>query len=325
MRFLVLLCAITSSAISAGATATAERVQETSGFAFYSAFWPNLHHTLYAATWTRRPHTTARPKAGPLPEPLEGALTADERAAWEAAIAYYERELADRDLLFDYEMATIKQVVAAAGETLPEKGLPAGLREVLLKAAPVYRRYWWGMHDRANRAWIADVAPRVATLAPEITPRLAKLMQTPWFAQPVRVDVVRVGNSQGAYTSLRPTHITVSSGESNDQQWSGAEILFHEASHALIRPIIESIDAAGKTSGKQTGDLWHVVLFWTVGDLVREALEQRKIAYSPYIYATGLFQRAWPQFEVPVEKEWAPYVAGKISLNEAVTKLVATI
>lgn len=325
MRFFVLLCTMASMLISPRASGAGERVRETSGFVFYSAFWPNLHHTLYAVAWARRPHTGRRVLAGPLPEPLEGALTADERAAWDAAVAYYDKELADRDLLFDDQMAAIKQVLASAQKTLPKTGLPPGLREVLIKAAPVYRRYWWPMHDRANRAWIDDVAPRVAELAPSVIPRLSRLMQTPWFAHPVRVDIVRVGKSQGAYTSLEPVHITASSGNPNQQQWSGVEVLFHEASHGLIAPVQERIDAAGKAAGKNTRDLWHVVLFWTAGELVREALAQRKIEYNPYIYATGLFQRGWPQFQKSVETEWAPYVEEKISLDEAVKRLVAAI
>ena len=186
MRFLVLLCTVASLVVPPSASAASGRVRETSGFVFYSAFWPNLHHTLYAVAWARRPHTDKRVLAGPLPEPLEGALTADERAAWNAAVNYYDRELADRDLLFGDEMSGIKGLLAAAEKTLPETGLPPGLREVLLNAAPVYRRYWWPMHDQANRAWIDDVAPRVAELAPSIIPRLSRLMQTPWFAQPAR-------------------------------------------------------------------------------------------------------------------------------------------
>jgi hypothetical protein len=53
---------------------------------------------------------------------------------------------------------------------------------------------------------------------------------------PTRVDVVRVGKSQGAYTSSinpRP-HIVVASGDSSYDGWSGTEMLFHEASHDLF-------------------------------------------------------------------------------------------
>lgn len=327
MRFLAFLLAVVLCPIAVTAADNTERVSQTANLDFYSAFWPNLHHTLYAAAWARRPHTNARPLAGPLPEPLDGALTADERAAWEAAIAYYDHQLADRDLLFDQEMTTVKERLSSAQGSLPETGLPPGLHDVLLKAASVYRKYWWPAHDRANRAWIADVVPRVSMLAPEVTARLARLMLTPWFTRLVRVDVVWVGNVQGAYTSIGPdVHITVASGEPNDQQWAGAETIFHESSHALIAPVQERIDAAiktaGKTNEKHARVLWHVVLFWTVGEVVREALDERHTKYEPYLYSTGLFQRAWPELEKPVETEWAPYVNGKISLDQAVDQLV---
>src|SRR5215469_9781546 len=114
MRFLVLLCTVASLVVCRNANGASERVRETSSFVFYSAFWPNLHHTLYAVAWARRPHSGKRVLAGPLPEPLEGALTADERATWDAAVAYYDRELVDRDLLFDDEMTGIKELLAGA-------------------------------------------------------------------------------------------------------------------------------------------------------------------------------------------------------------------
>src|SRR5579872_313551 len=199
-------------------------------------------------------------------------------------------------------MTAINNLLAATEGELPKQGLPTGLREVLVKAAPVYQRYWWSMHDRANRAWITDVARKVETLAPAVTSRLAHLMQTPWFTKPVRIDVVRRGKVHGAYTSIHPqVHITIASGEVDSQQWAGAEIVFHEASHALIDPIRERIATEARTTGKKATGLWHVVLFFTAGEVVCETLQSRKISYTPYIYATGLFQNAWPQFQNPLE------------------------
>jgi hypothetical protein len=43
--------------------------------------------------------------------------------------------------------------------------------------------------------------------------RLTSLYDVPWFTAPVRVDVVRAGKSQGAYTSVNPTHIVVASSD----------------------------------------------------------------------------------------------------------------
>jgi hypothetical protein len=36
-------------------------------------------------------------------------------------------------------------------------------------------------------------------------------------------------------------------------------------------------------------------------------------------------KRAWPQFQRPTEIEWAPYIEVKISIDEAINRLVAAI
>lgn len=311
---------------TAGA-ATAEIVTEVANLRFHSAFWPNLHHTLYAAAWDRRAAGGGSPRrlAGTLPEPLTGTLTPEERAAWDAAVAYYDRELASHDLLFANRMAgPIRRAMIAGGGT-PGTGLEAAHREVLDAAAPIYRRHWWPLHDRANRAWIADIAPRTKEIAKDVTARLAALYQTPWFTDPVRVDIVRVANWQGAYTMNRPTHVTMASGDPEAAGWNGVDTVFHEVSHTLVLKIQQMIDDEARASGKQPGTLWHALQFVMSGEVVRETLAARKVEFVPYVYRTGLIDLAWSTFKGPLEREWMPYVHGKISLEEAVKRLVAAI
>lgn len=324
MKFLVLVLVALSSVIAAMADARKERVAQTSAFELYSAFWPNLHHTLYAVASARRPH--GKSLAGHLPEPLEGQLTPEERTTWETAVAYYEQNFAGRDLLFGDDMVAINNALAASGAKLSSPGLREDLRAVLVKAAPVYRRYWWPVHDLANRTWIADAASRVKEIEPAVKARISQLMLTPWYKRPVRVDVVRAANWQGAYTSIEfGVHITIASGDSELQEWSRAEILFHEASHGLINPLRDRLQQAAQRDGKQPHDLWHVVLFYTVGEVVQQTLASRRINYTPYLYSTGLFQRAWPKLQKPIEQEWAPYIRGQIPADQAVKHLVAAL
>ena len=299
-------------------------VAEVSQLQLYSAFLPNLHHTLYAAAWARRPPGRGRPGSAPLPEPLDGPLTPDERARWDAAVEYYDRELASRNLLFDEGMTALKVLLASAGDDPPQSGLAPEHRQALASAAPIYRKYWWPVHDRRNRAWIAEAVTRVSQIAPEVTRRLTQLYRTPWFTSGVRVDVVRAGIAQGAYTSTDPaTLITVSSGDRNYAGWASAEMLYHEASHALIDQIERRIRE--EAHGKNVQNLWHVVLFYTVGEVVRQTLAARHVDYVPYLYATGLFDRAWPQFRGPVEREWQAYIDGRLTLEAAVTRLVTGV
>jgi hypothetical protein len=220
------------------AQAPAEVVLEQAPFSVISAFWPNLHHVLWAEAWRRRPPTEEN-AAGPFPEPLTAALTAEERGAWEAAVAYYDAEVADLHPLF--EMSSIrKTMIAAAADGLPadalaKAGLETSHHQVLAGAAPVYRKYWWPAHDAANRAWAVDPMAKVAALTPAVPERLARLFGTPWLTGTVRVDVVRVANREGAFTSIDPppAHITISSSAPTNRDWTSAEILFHESSHAM--------------------------------------------------------------------------------------------
>lgn len=308
------------------ASGTRDRVADVASLQLHSAFWPNLHHVLYAAAWSLRPAQSGRPPlAGELPSPLDADLSPEERRDWNAAIAYYDRALASRDLLFDAGMIAINDLLASAGELLPAEGLSDEHRGALAGAAAVYRRHWWPEHDRVNRAWAARAAERLRVLSPEVPDRLASLYGTPWVRTPVRVDVVWVGNRQGAYTTLRPTHITASSGDPDNQGWNAAELLFHESSHALVGPIAAAFRDALAAQHKRAPVLWHVALFYLTGEVVRQALAARGMGYSPYLYQTGLFDRAWPQYRSAIERDWAPYVNGRRSLEDAVDAVVRGI
>jgi hypothetical protein len=301
-----------------------ELALEQRPFAIHSAFWPNLHHVLWAEAWAKR-STSERSPAGALPEPLKANLSKDERTAWDAAVAYYDREMADLHPLF--EMGPIRKFLIAVKGDLPATGLEPAHRQALVAAAPVYRKYWWPAHDRANRAWLTDPMAKVASLSPAVPERLSKLYGTPWFTSIVRVDVVWVGNREGAYASIDPppAHITISSSDSNHTGWTAAETLFHESSHALVRPILEAFAAELRAQGKASRDLWHVALFYMTGEVVRQALAERGITYVPYLYKTGLFDRAWPHYKAPIETHWKAYVNGEISRDAAIKNIVSAI
>jgi hypothetical protein len=191
----------------------------------------------------------------------------------------------------------------------------------------VYRKQWWPAHDRLNRSWASDPFSKVAALSPEVPDRLAKLYGTDWFTSPVRVDVVRVASREGAFTSIDPppAHITMSSASAVLTGWTAAEVLFHEASHALVFPLLKAFDAEAKAQRKKASDLWHVALFYLSGQVVREALAARGVSYEPYLYKTGLFDRAWPHFKPAIETHWKAYVDGKTTRDEAIKNVVSAI
>ena len=295
-------------------------VTEVEQLRFYSAFWINLHHTLYGAAWDRRPHTGARRPVDPLPAPLTAPFTDEERTAWDAAITFYDRTIADRDLRFGYDMAHIK--IALADGRLEADVISSELRATLQRAAPIYRRYFWPAHDRSNRVWIAATTERLRLIARDIIPTLERLYARPWFTSPVRVDIVWVGR---AYTTLNPTHATVSTAEKVLKDWTSVEIVLHEISHELILGIERELAAAFGDRLKGHDGLWHVVQFYLTGVAVQDALRRRGIDYSPYLYSTGLFDRAWSNYRKIIEDVWTPYIRGSAARAQAIERTVSTV
>ncbi len=216
-------------------------------FEFHSSFWTNLHHFLYQQARLKRPGESAPGKGSAASasagEPVRtGSLTAEEQAAWSGAVAYYEKNLADKDLLFNGDMINYKNRLAEletcadlSGRSAPgcDAGLPPEMARALETAAPVYRAHWWTEQDRANRAWIAAVSPLVRQMGGDLARQLAEVYQARWPTGKIRVDVAAYANRSGAYTTLDPMDVTLSSTDAGNQGPSGFEVLFHEASHAL--------------------------------------------------------------------------------------------
>jgi hypothetical protein len=325
MRFVVFACLALvlagapsrAQAQSADATALVTEIEQ---LRFYSSFWINLHHTLYGAAWDRRPQTGARRPVDPLPAPLTASFTDEERRTWDAAIVFYDRNIADRDLRFGYDMAHIK--IALADGRLDADVIGADLRATLQRAAPIYRRHFWPAHDRSNRAWIAATSERLRLIARDIVPTLERLYARPWFTAPVRVDIVWVGR---AYTTLKPTHATVSTAEKVLEDWTSVEIVLHEISHELILGIERELAVAFGNRLRGHDGLWHVVQFYLTGVAVQDVLRRRGIEYSPYLYSTGLFDRAWSHYRKTIEEVWTPYVRGSATRAQAIERTVAAV
>jgi hypothetical protein len=290
-------------------------VATASSLEFHSDFWMNLHHALHAAARGFRVQNISVFPMSP-----------DQQKTWDASVDVYARGYARKDLLFDRELGEIKVAIGRSGGNLDGARIPEDMRKALQQAAPIYRERLWAAADAANRAWIAEQVRNIQQLAPTEIPKLVSLYQTPWPTSSVRVDAVRVANPQGAYTSTGPSWIVVSTGDPNNQGWAGAEILFHESSHLLIRPVMVAIDKAAKEASVSVPDvLWHVVLFYIAGEVTRQTLSRQGVMYDAYLYKTGLFDRAWPMLRKPIEAVVPAYIDGTASLDETAKRLVTAL
>jgi hypothetical protein len=280
-------------------------------FEFHSGFWVNLDLNLYEQALSG-PSDSRCSK-------VEGETASE----WTASVLFYKQTMVSRDLLFDPRLVAIKNSLEDqehAGLLSPTAALPSPLVAVLERVAPIYRSTCWNQQDQANKDWIRQALPLVGRYGAELEHELSAAYQVPWPTGPVRVDVTNYASWAGAYTTNQPTRITISSTDHRNQGTAALEILFHEASHGiswhLQRAILEECKKQGVLLPRR--DLWHAVIFYTTGELVR-----RRIAgYVPYAYKNGLWNHAWPMYIGPLERDWKPYLDGQSPFDVAVRTLV---
>lgn len=324
-------------------------------FELHSGFWINLHHTLYyearqrKAFLSRDANTTK--SAGPAAKSVLAGkgLTDAEQKAWDDAVAYYMLNYADKDLLFTTELIQLKDQLgdfedcdelSGRKRKFCDAGLPANLTQVLEAAAPVYRAHLWPEHDRANRRWILQVAPLVREQGVGLSERLADIYQTRWPHGKIRVDVVGYANWAGAYTTVDPLRVTIASLDSRNQGPQALEVLFHEGSHGIAEPVQRAIIRECRQRDKPIPrDLWHALVFYTTGEVIRTVLTSSSAPSSPgdkgnggpasgynaYAFREGLYQRGWKNYLELLQRFWQPYLDGKATFDDAIARMVSSM
>ena len=322
-------------------------------FELHSGFWINLHHTLYhdakqrtASSSQESTAKTSRPSLKTAPE-TKPALTEAEQRAWGDAVSYYAANYADKDLLFSSELIQLKNQLGdfedcdeLSGKTKKfcDAGLPAKLTQILEAVAPVYRAHFWAQHDRVNRRWILRVAPLVREQGVGLSERLADIYQERWPREKIRVDVAAYANWAGAYTTLDPLRVTISSLDSRNQDAEALEVLFHEASHGIAEPVQESIIRECRQRDKAIPrDLWHALIFYTTGEVIRPVLSSAGASlseqdgnipsggYTPYAVREGLYQRGWNEYLKLLQRFWQPYLDGQATFDDAIARMVSSL
>src|SRR5580704_2369060 len=305
-------------------------------FELHSGFWINLHHTLYGQARQSRDGRGSPSGIGATTH-----RTPSEQVAWDAAVAYYAANYQDKDLLFNTELILLKNQLgdfeqcdelSGVKKKTCDAGLPPKLTRILDAAAPVYRTHEWPEHDRANRRWIAGVSPLVRVKGVELSQRLAEIYQTQWPKERIRVDVSAYANYAGAYTTLDPLRVLISSTDPRNQGNSALEVLFHEASNGIAEPVQLAINRECRQRDKAIPrDLWHALVFYTTGEVVKPVMKSIAGAnnangeYTPYAVREQLFKRGWDEYLKLLERFWQPYLDGNVSFDDAIAHMVSAL
>ena len=305
-------------------------VVTTPHFAFYSDFDTNLNDALIAAGLARKGGKPQLFHSGAEDEvSCFGKLPPSVRAAWDRAVDYYAEIISPADWT-DRQQYLLRVQLAGFTEELTDAGdrqFVEIARSFRAAATPAYQACRWAAQDEKNRRWIEELKPRLAADEQKIALRLEQLYQKPWGGLPIPVDIVETVNWSGANSILRDPaggHLLISS---SYQGPAALEIVFHEASHLLMRrsdPLRQALDsAASAVDFRLPGDLWHVVLFYTTGETVRRILDDRE-KYTPMVYK--IFDRGtWDEYRQALESTWRPYLDGKRDLSEAAASLIEAL
>lgn len=333
-------------------------------FEFHSGFWVNLHHTLYYEAKQRLAPLAAVPKGTSAPQlklktmkDSTTALSQPEQIAWSTAVAYYAENFAGKDLLFNNDLVLLKNQLedfedcddlSGTHKKSCDAGLPTALTRVLDSAAPVYRAHLWAAQDRANRRWIARVAPIVIEQGVGVSQRLADIYQTKWPTEKIRVDVSAYANLAGAYTTLDPLRVTISSTDPHNQGDAAFGVLFHEASHGIAEPVQEAIIRECRQRGKAIPrDLWPALILYTTGEVVQPLLTARTTGsqdkqgsgdslskgatvgpgdtYEPDVIRDSLDKRGWNDYYELLIRFWQPYMDSRSSFDDAIARMVSSL
>ncbi len=364
IRTLVLLLSVAIFAPSAVAQQSSSAYGPLPVFEFHSGFWINLHHMLYYEAKQRANPSTATTKSNSGTQPTlktmrdaGNTLTPAERAAWDSAVAYYAANYADKDLLFNTDLILLKNQLgdfedcdelSGKKKKTCDAGLPEKITQVLESAAPVYHAHLWTDQDRANRRWVARVAPLVEEQGVGISQRLADIYQTKWPKAKIRVEVSAYANWAGAYTTIDPLRVTISSTDPRNQGDEAFEVLFHEASHGIAEPVQAAIIRECHQRDKAIPrDLWHALIFYTTGEVIKPLLmvpekEQQdkqpatssnangappapRDTYIPYAIREGLYQRGWNEYLQLLTRFWQPYLDSKSTFDDAIARMVSAL
>ena len=297
-------------------------------FGFFSDFHTNLNDALMAAGTARAFRRPESPVAG-----ADSACFARQapsvRAGWNRAVDYYA-EIVSRAEFNDRPQYLLRMDLAGFHDQVADSAarqfvsIAAGLRQA---AIPAYRSCLWAAQDAKNRKWIDGAVALLAAHEAGIVSRLEALYYKPWPKGRIPVDVVDVVSWSGAnsvfWNGGSSGHLLVSPAYKDN---AALEIVFHEASHGMMFTTdsvrLALAAAAAKAQHQLDRDLWHVILFYTTGQVVKRSLEAAgSPQYRPLVY--GIFDRGtWVAMRDPVEQVWTAYVAGTMKLDDAAAALV---
>ncbi len=300
-----------------------QAVASTDHFEFYINKWLNQHHFLFQMAKTLAKDSTKVKDVFP----QWGQLNVEEQKLTTALLTHYQDNWIANSLLFNGGLYRIKRTITYwqdDRESLSYKEDPE-LARYWSEFSPIYERLFWPTHRKQNQKVLQHNLSRIKAYEAQATARLSQLSQEPWPSSKIRVDVTFLADWAGAYTTTNPVHIVTSTKEEGPEgDW--VETLFHEASHKLIgarrgkvAELIQSLAEAEELNIPR--QLWHAVLFYFAGAVIKDLLVADGISYELYMLRENVFGA----YQEALGKSLEPYLAGEDSLETALKDLLINL
>jgi hypothetical protein len=287
----------------------------------------NLHQFLYVLgrVEAKMPDINRSAVAGAPADQAQGLarLNENEQRVWREVVAAYANGPSRQDAVFDSELVAAGQALARAGNAtmLAGAGVAPSLADHLERAAPMYRKAWWDMHERANKNRERQLDALVLMHGQEVLSFITRAYQEAWPSDGYPVQFVAWANWAGAF-STGDRHLVVSTLDAGSSEASGLETLFHEAMHQWDRAMQRRINAAADRLQKRVpGPVSHAMIFYTAGEAVRRVIP----GHQPAADAFGIWRSNMGRFKPALDAAWKPYLDGKGTLDEALIGVVAAM
>ena len=325
---------LTAALVALTAASQAGQSRPVERFAFTTNdFWLNLHHYLYVLGRAHRgaPDATQPAVATAPYDEKQGLaqMSEEDRAIWDAAVNASSAGVSRQSSVFQRPLSTMTIQLAGTGDVagFPVASFDTAVREVLERAAPVYRKTWWAKHRAMNEQYIARLQRQLDGEGAAVARELSRIYQLSWPDRPYPTAVVAYANWQGAFSFTGELMVLSSNANALNDRWYPFESVFHESMHQWDDRFGRALQAQAAQQGVAVAqDLSHAILFFTVGYVIH----QRHPEHEPLMDAANIWRGTLSGGREPVARlrpamqdAWKAYIEGKGTRDEALAVMVA--
>lgn len=252
-------------------------------------------------------------------------ISSRELSVLNSVLVFYRDSLLSKDLLFDSIMRDFSDKLVNGNTTMIKYQVK--MFEAVNTFGPYFTKLFWQDIETANKNWLNSNLLQITKLENQIVPELVRIYATKLPEGKVRVDLVDYATWAGAYSfNDKFCHVIFSSSHRSNQGDLAAEVVFHETSHFLVDKLSEIIAREAKGKDIKTSiNLWHNVIFYTTGYVMKKEFAKSGKEFVPY-YEQMKFADKFTDFKYSVEackQYWDPYCEGKSNMDDAVKQIVA--